>query len=264
MLPTLTKALKAAGEIQLKNFKAFNHSVKSKESISSIVTEVDVECEAGIIEIIENAFPNHNILSEETGFKNHDSDFTWVIDPLDGTSNYVAGLPWFGVLVALLQNDKPILAGAYLPVEDKMYLAEKGKGATVNGQSINMVTLPLEQSLCAFSTDYTSNEAIFKKGLDIFGFLTQNTRNVRSTNSLVDLMMVAEGRFGGGVNMFSCIWDIAAPYLIIKEAGGTVKDINSSALDFHIGEDLIKKNYPYIAGSDLFVSKVLATINFFK
>jgi myo-inositol-1(or 4)-monophosphatase len=262
MLPTLTKALKAAGEIQRRNFKAFKHSIKSKESISSIVTEVDVECEAGIIEIIENAFPNHNILSEETGFKNHNSDFTWVIDPLDGTSNYAAGLPWFGVLIALLQNDEPILAGAYLPVDDKLYLAEKGKGSSVNGQALRIQNVPIEQGLCSFSTDYTSNTSLYQKGLDIFGFLTQNTRNVRSTNSLVDLLMVAEGRFGGCVNMFSCVWDIAAPYLIIKEAGGVVKDINSSMLDFHIGEDLLKKNSAYIAGSDLFVSKVLATINF--
>jgi len=92
MKKTLIEALKSAGEIQCRSFQAVR-SIAEKESISSVVTEVDIESESKIIGVIENNYPGHNILSEEYGFKNRPSAYTWVIDPLDGTSNYAAGLP---------------------------------------------------------------------------------------------------------------------------------------------------------------------------
>ncbi len=100
MKEILIEALRSAGEIHLRHYQAVKH-IEIKENFTSIVTEADLESEKRIIEVIEKHCPGHNILSEEKGFTNRKSAFTWVIDPIDGTSNYAAGLPWFGSLVAL-------------------------------------------------------------------------------------------------------------------------------------------------------------------
>lgn len=251
----LVEALSSAGDIILKNFQAVR-KVSEKESISSIVTEVDLESERRIIAIIEEKYPHHNILSEECGFKNKTSAYTWIIDPLDGTSNYAAGLPWFGVLIALMKGDVPVLAGAYLPVTQRMYLAEAGKGAYVNDNRLTIGNLEINKALVAFSMDYTRDEPYLQKGLDFYRFLVQHARNVRSTNCLLDALYVAEGRFGGCINMFCSIWDIVSPYLIITEAGGAFKSLDFSEIAFLVNEKSIRKNYPVVAGSHLFVDTV--------
>ena len=121
MKELLIECLKRAGKIQLSRFHNID-KISRKESISSIVTEVDLECDKEITGIIQEGFPDHNLLSEETGLRINDSEFTWIIDPLDGTSNYAAGLPWFGVLIAVMKGNIPYMAGAYIPFADKLYL----------------------------------------------------------------------------------------------------------------------------------------------
>jgi len=87
-------------------------------------------------------FPNHNTLGEETGFHNRNSEFTWVIDPLDGTSNFAAGIPWFGVIICVLKNDIPFMTGCFLPVQNEIYFAEKGKGAFRDGEKLKFQAKP--------------------------------------------------------------------------------------------------------------------------
>ncbi len=263
MKKTLIKAMKAAGEIHLKYFKAVKN-ISVKENFTSIVTEADVESERKIIEVIEKEYPGHNILSEESGFTGRNSIFTWVIDPIDGTSNYAAGLPWFGALVALLKSGKPILAGAYMPVQDYLYLAEDGLGATLNGQILKMPSVGLKEALSSFSTNYTPDEDYQHLAVQLYTFLVQNTRNVRTTNCLVDLLNVAEGKFSGSVMMFGGIWDIAAPYLIIREAGGVTKNLDSTEVDFTIDDQIMHKNFPVITGSEWFVEQVLLHLKTLK
>jgi myo-inositol-1(or 4)-monophosphatase len=248
MKEILINALKEAGRIQRENFNKA-HQIEQKETISSIVTEVDILCDKIINQLITQAYPLHNILSEESGLSFKHSKYTWVIDPLDGTSNFAAGVPWFGVLIALFENNRPLMAGAYLPVDDKLYFAESGKGAYLNDKRIKLEISKLKNVLVAFSTDYTDDNVFLEKGLEIYRFLIRNARNTRSTNSLVDFMMVAEGKFGGAVNLFTRIWDIAAPWLIIKEAGGLMKYLNGKDLDFELNENAIGKNYPVMTGS---------------
>ena len=188
---TLFEALEAAGKIQLKAFNEDNQ-IKIKESISNIVTPVDHASEKCIIDIIGQSFPGHNILSEEYGFINNASRYTWVVDPLDGTSNFAAGLPWFGVLIALFKGNEPFMGGAYLPVQNSLYFAEKKRGAFLNNQKIRVCNESLENQLTAFSTDASNDERYLDKGLKIYHFLVNNSRNVRSTNSLIDFMYTAE------------------------------------------------------------------------
>ena len=248
MRELLSNALKAAGRVQKENFGKTVHS-EQKESISSIVTEVDLACDKIITDLILREYPEHNLLSEESGLKNNQSKYTWVIDPLDGTSNFAAGIPWFGVLIALFENDLPVLAGAYLPIDDLLYIAESGKGAFLNGKKLDMPNPLLKDSLVAFGVDYTDDADFIEQGIDLYRLLIKNTRNIRCTNSLVDLMLVAEGKLGANINLFTKIWDIAAPWLIIKEAGGALKPLFESELVFDLSENGLTANYPVIAGS---------------
>ena len=116
------------------------------------------------------------------------------------------------------------MGGAYLPVPDLLYFAEKGKGAFRNDKPLTMLKKELKNSLIAFSVDYTDDEVFLNRGLEIYKYIVKNSRNIRSTNSLVDFVYVAEGKFGGCINLFTKVWDIAAPLLIINEAGGIMTD----------------------------------------
>jgi len=248
MKELLFRILREAGQAQKESFRK-THSIDIKESISSIVTEVDLRCDQIISDAIRREFPTNNILTEESGLTDNRSRFTWVIDPLDGTSNFAAGIPWFGILIALFENDLPILAGAYLPMDDLLYFAESGKGSSLNGKSLQIEHAVLRDSLVGFAIDYTEDAGFLNYGMNLYQLLILNARNVRCTNSLVDLMMVADGSMGGSINMCTKIWDIAAPWLIIREAGGTMKDVYNQELKFELGEKHILQNYSIMAGS---------------
>lgn len=256
MKAILSEALLVAGKIQKENFSKV-HEISVKESISSIVTEVDVASEKCIMDVIRRHFPDHNLLGEESGLIDNHSDYTWVIDPLDGTSNYAAGIPWFGVLIAVFKKKEPVVAGAYLPMQDVLYCAEKGKGCFIDNHKTTMQTVSLHESLFAFSTDYTADEHELEARIAWYKYVLQNARNVRSTNSLVDMMLVLEGKLGGCINLHTRIWDVAAPYLLLKEAGGVMTGLNGSPLEFDLSTKGLKKNYPIICGPEPLVMGLL-------
>lgn len=247
MKQLLSESLTRAGKILLVNFGHIS-GYEIKESQSSIVTKADIDSEKAIIQMIQQKFPAHNTLGEETGFQNRGSEFTWVIDPLDGTSNFAAGIPWFGVIICLLKNSVPVLAGCYLPVQDLLYVAEKGKGATCNGKKIAVSEEPtLKNVLLAYSLDYSEEKRKTDQETKLIGRLVRNIRNLRSTNSVIDFCYTAEGKLGGCMNQTTKIWDIAGPALLIEEAGGKVTDINGNSFDFVINQNNYNKNFTIVA-----------------
>lgn len=247
MKQLLSESLTRAGKILLENFGHIS-TYEIKESQSSIVTKADIDSEKAIIQLIQQKFPAHNTLGEETGFQNRGSEFTWVIDPLDGTSNFAAGIPWFGVIICVLKNSVPVLAGCYLPVQDLLYLAEKGKGATCNGKKITVSEeTNLKNVLLAYSLDYSEEKRKTDQETKLIGRLVRNIRNLRSTNSVIDFCYTAEGKLGGCMNQTTKIWDIAGPALLIEEAGGKVTDINGNSFDFAISQNNYNKNFTIVA-----------------
>jgi len=256
----LISALKVSGETLLGYFNK-PLEVKQKESQSNIVTEADIESERIIIELIKERFPKHSIISEESGFINNHSEYTWIIDPLDGTSNFASGIPWFGILISLFKHNTPILGGAYLPVQDQLYFAEAGKGAFKNGKPLPMLNnKELKDSLFAFCVDYTEDIDFLNKGIEIFKYIVKSSRNTRSTNSLIDFIYVAEGKFGGVLNLYTKVWDISALGLIISEVGGIMKNIDGNNIQFSVGEEIIDENFPVIAGSRQIVESLKEVI----
>ena len=260
MKDLLITALKFSGEKLLEYFNK-PIEIKQKESQSSIVTEADIESEAIIIGLIQKRFPEHNIISEERGFINNRSEYTWIIDPLDGTSNFASGIPWFGILISVFKDNTPVMGGAYLPVQDILYFAESGKGAFRNGKPLpKLENKDLKDSLIAFCVDYTEDIAFLNRGIEIFKYIVKGSRNIRSTNSLIDFIYVAEGKFGGVLNLYTKVWDISGLGLIISEAGGLMKNIDGNDIQFSIGEELVEENFPVITGSRQIVESIIKII----
>jgi myo-inositol-1(or 4)-monophosphatase len=253
MKEILIEALKTGGRTILDYFEK-PMATYQKESQSSVVTEADFRSDSLIVSFLGKEFPEHNIISEESGFRNNNSRFTWIIDPLDGTSNFAAGIPWFGVLIALFDNNIPLMGGAYLPVFDTLYFAEKNRGALRNGKPMPKITgKGIKESLIAFSVDYTEDEDFLNKGLSLYKYIVKNSRNIRSTNSLMDFIYVAEGKFGGCINLYTKVWDISALGLLISEAGGIMTDIHGNEITYRIGNEIIEENFPVIAGSQTII-----------
>jgi len=248
MKDILIKVLQQAGQIQRDKFRK-SLKISIKESDSSVVTEVDLACEKVIFDTIRKSFPEHNLLGEESGMVKNGSDYTWIVDPLDGTSNFAAGIPWFGILIAVLRKNQPVMAGSLLPLENSLCYAAAGEGTWIDGKRIQMPEQKLSSSLIAFAMDYTDDKKLLAKGMTYYQFLLQNARNVRATNSLVDFQYVVEGKLGGCINFFTRIWDIAASYLFLKEAGGIMVGLDGKETEFALNEDGIKKTYPVIAGT---------------
>ncbi len=258
---TIRKSLHEAGILLMNYFgKITEYTVK--ESQSSIVTRADVEAEQVIMKIISQKFHHHNTLGEEIGFQNRGSEFTWVIDPLDGTSNFAAGLPWFGVIICLLKNSTPIMAGCYLPFSQQLYFAETRKGATLNNKKIIVSKeTELKNVLAAYSLDYSSEPGKTELEAQIIRQLVKNTRNLRSTNSLLDFCYTADGRFGACINQTTKIWDIAGPGLIIEEAGGKVTDVQGKPFNFNLNEENFGRNFTIVGSSKILHPELIKIIN---
>lgn len=261
MESTLRKALQEAGKILMHNFGTIlNYEIK--ESQSSIVTAADIESEKKIIEVILEKFPDHNTLGEETGFQNKNSEYTWVIDPLDGTSNFAAGLPWFGVIISVLKNSIPVMAGCFLPVQNEIYFAEKGKGATQNGIKITVSSeTELKNILAAYSLDFSEEPGKTEREAKVIVQLVKNIRNLRGTNCLMDFCYTANGKLGACINQTTKIWDIAGLALIIEEAGGKVTDIPGNPFDFSLTETNYNRNFTIACANKTLHPELIRIIN---
>jgi myo-inositol-1(or 4)-monophosphatase len=253
----LKELLYSSGEILRDGFGQIK-GIDSKQDQSNIVTEFDFQSESHIRDVISSTYPTHNILGEEHGFENKKSEYTWIIDPLDGTSNFAANIPWFGILIALLRNNKPVLSGAYLPMSDELYFATKGNGAFKNDRRIQVSKeTKLSNLLCCYSLDFNIDIRKTSREVEIIKNLVQNCRNLRSTNSLLDFCFVAEGKFGATINQSMKIWDIAAPELILSEAGAKVTDANGRAIVYTPSDQSVSQNYTAAAANPVIHSEIM-------
>ncbi len=248
----LLSALKSGGET-LMDHLGKSSKVKVKESISSVVTEADLASEKVILEILRGAGAPWNFITEETGYIEGGSEYTWVVDPLDGTSNFAAGLPWFGVIIALFHKETPVLGGMYLPVTNEIYISEAGHGSWKDGAAIQVTKSDrLADQLIAYSYDFSDTPGKTESEMEILKQLSKRVRNIRSTNSLIDFCFVADGRLGAALNQTTKIWDIAVPWLMIREGGGRVSDIQGREIHFDLSAKGFGRNYTILAsGAEL-------------
>ena len=245
---SLFQCVRMGGDVLRQYFGGLTHP-RQKEAPSSVVCDADLASEKQILEHIEATFPDHNIIAEESGRVWHGSEYTWVIDPLDGTSNFVAGIPWFGVQIAILRGAKPILGAMYLPMEDALYFAERGKGAYRNGAKVRVTAEPdLQKVLCAFGFDPAPDQRT-RRSFELLFRISAAVRNTRATNSLVDFCYTVDGRFGGCINLKTRIWDIAPVAVILPEAGGKFTHVDGRQILFELDEQVTNRDYAVLGGS---------------
>jgi myo-inositol-1(or 4)-monophosphatase len=207
-----------------------------------LVTEVDLLCEKEIIRRIKNQFPDHDILAEESGATQGHSEFRWIIDPLDGTVNYSHGFPSYCVSIGLEKNGEIVLGVIYSPCLDELFVAEKGKGSTLNSKPIAVSsTASLKKSLLitGFAYDVSQSD---NDNLDHFKNFVKESQAVRRMGSAaLDLCYVAAGRADGFWELNLHAWDMAAGVLIIREAGGQITNFDGD--EFKIdGREILATN----------------------
>lgn len=211
------------GEIQLRYFRSADLEIATKYNDFDVVTRADKESEALIISKINETFPDHDILAEESGEYSRRSSWRWVIDPLDGTTNFSQGLPLFCVSIALEHDGEPVVGVVYAPYLNEMFSAVKGAGATLNGcpihcskkTSLNMAVVSTGLPVDKKENRDNNLPAISKVGVEVRGLR-------RLGSAAIDLCYTAAGFLDGYWELALHRWDISAGSLIASEAGATV------------------------------------------
>lgn len=200
--------------------------VTYKRSPTDLVTEMDRRAEALIVECLQRAFPDHSVLGEEGGAQGSNAAYRWIVDPLDGTTNYAHGFPVFAVSVALEHAGVVELGVAYDPLREECFVAERGRGAWLNGHPLHVSATPrLHESLLGTGFPVDIRTAV-ETNLPEYAALSLRTRGVRRLGSAVlDLCYVAAARLDGFWELRLGPWDMAAGGLLVLEAGGRVTDI---------------------------------------
>lgn len=225
LLNTAVKAARRAGEIAIRQLKRLDEVQVHSKGINDFVTQVDEAAENSIISTIQEYYPDHAFLAEESG-KQGQSDYTWIIDPLDGTTNFIHGLPIFAVSIALRIKGRMSIGVVYDPNRQEFFTAIRGRGAQVDGHKIRVSgRRGLEGALIGTGFPYRSHERM-KSYLAMLEQVLLNTVDVRRPGSAsLDLANLAAGRLDGFWEFGLNIWDIAAGSLILREAGGLISEL---------------------------------------
>ncbi len=222
-------AARAAGDIIVRNMDIIDRLTISTKKPNDFFSEVDLKAEQAIIKTIHKAHPQHGILAEEGGSFQADAETVWIIDPLDGTNNYLHGFPFFAVSIAVRIKQRIEHAVVFDPVRHECFTASRGRGARLNDRRIRVSKQSqLSAALigCGFSLHNMEQSQIY---LNAFQALAGKCSGVRRTGSAaLDLAYVASGRLDGYWEQGLKPWDIAAGSLLIEEAGGLISDFNGN------------------------------------
>ncbi len=229
MIEVAIEAAKKGAEIALGYFETeLEHEIKDDKSF---VTKADRETEAVIIETLKAKFPDHAFLAEESGETGSKSPYLWVIDPIDGTANFVNGLPFWAVSVALVKDGQPVCAVIANPVMNLLVHAERGKGLWCNGARLNVSTQGKDMAM--ISVGVGVGQSIKEKLLAIFKENHKHLKSYRYLGSCaLELALLARGGTEGFVSLGNSKWDYAAGALLVQEGGGKITDLKGNPWKF--------------------------------
>lgn len=258
----ITKSLTEASDIAKRSFGKVTGTTKEGDN-NQVLTETDLEIGKFLIGKIQAEFPEHNIIDEEAGVINKNSNFTWVIDPIDGTSNFANSIPLFGIMLGLLKDAVPVAGGLVLPSFSEIYVAEKNLGAYCNGQKIHVTKdTELKKVLVAYGIDgYLDNPKITKDECALLAEIILRIRNMRNSGSVFDIAMLAKGNYGAYLNRTSKIWDNVAPQIVIEEAGGKYTGFFGNSIDYSNALSQPEDNFTILAAAPVLHKELLKIIN---
>lgn len=227
MLNIAVRAARAAGNVIVRGYENRADLMTEAKGENDFVTRIDKEAEQTIIHKIKQSYPEHSFVGEEGGIVDGDENFKWVIDPLDGTTNFIKGIPHFAVSIALLHKGKLDQAVVFDPLRGELFTASKGAGAQLNGYRVRC-TKPrdLSNSILATAFPFKRKENLGQY-LNSFNQIFAQCGDVRRSGSAaLDMAYVAAGRYDGFWEKGLKPWDIAAGMLLVQEAGGLVTDFD--------------------------------------
>lgn len=228
------QSAKSAGKMMLRKFTTLSQKNIIVKSKHEIVTPVDLASEKIILRDIKKNFPDHSILSEEAGNINKNkSPYLWIVDPLDGTTNFAMGNPLFSISIALFKNGDPILGIIHVPFLDQTFVAEKNKPAKLNNKPISASKKKdISSSFLTFC--HGSDEKSIKRAINIYRHLKFEARDLRQVGSAaIELAWVAMGKTEAIIIPGVHSWDVASGVLLVRQAGGKVTDMNGKNWDLN-------------------------------
>lgn len=241
-MPKFAKDIVIAAGILLKQLKQAPLNLEEKKSHSDLVTAVDKQIEKFLVNRITDKYKDHGVLGEEGVFEGslEDKDTIWVIDPIDGTTNFIHGFPYYGISVAVVHKGIGIIGVVYNPETDELFFAEDGKGAYMNEEELRIgQELDIRNSLICttmFWEDVATKSSIHPTIIDLY----KDSRGIRMVGgAAISLCEVAVGRLNAYIMPALNAWDYAAGVIILKEAGGVVSKINGDSISFNQGGSLV-------------------------
>ncbi|WP_299073916.1 inositol-1-monophosphatase [uncultured Paraglaciecola sp.] len=237
MLNIAIRAARSAGNIIAKGFENQTDMQIEAKGDNDYVTSVDKEAEQAIIYKIKQSYPEHSFVGEEGGIVEGDNDFKWIIDPLDGTTNFIKGIPHFAVSIALMHKGRLDQGVVFDPIRGELFTASKGAGAQLNGFRIRASKAKeLGQTILATSFPFKNKDNLSQYQQSFNKVFMQAGDIRRSGSAALDLAYVAAGRYDGYWERGIKPWDIAAGELLVRESGGLVTDFSGGNDPMHKGE----------------------------
>lgn len=254
LLNIAVSAARQAGEIIVRHMEQIDRLKITAKNSNEYFSEVDIKAEQAIIHAIHKAYPEHGILAEESGVQEGDGESVWIIDPLDGTSNYLHGFPFFSVSIALKVKNRIEHGVIYDPLRHECFAASRGRGARLNDRRIR-VSKQTQLSASLLGTGFPFRDlSLAQRYLPTFEAMFGKCAGVRRTGSAaLDLAYVASGRLDGFWEFGLRPWDVAAGSLLIREAGGLISDVQ--------GADDFLKSGDVVAGTPKVFKSLLQTIS---
>ena len=259
MINIAIRAARSAGRIIMRYYEHTEGLQIDSKSRNDFVSEVDRQAEQAIIHELRSKYPNHAILAEETG-SHRGNDYQWIIDPLDGTTNYLHGVPQFAISIALQVKGRLEHGLVYDPLHEEIYTASRGSGAQLNDRKLRVTRRPdLEGALLGTGFPFR-NQRYLREYLGMLEALVKDTAGIRRPGSAaLDFAYVAAGRTDGFWELGLSRWDIAAGALLVREAGGIVTDIsggdrfletgNVVAGGIKVHSAMLKAIRPFVSGN---------------
>ncbi|HID81786.1 MAG TPA: inositol monophosphatase [Chromatiales bacterium] len=238
VLNIAVQAARAAGHVIIRHINRIDSLTISNKARNDFVSEVDRMAEAEIIEVIKKAYPEHSILAEESGLT-QGNDFQWVIDPLDGTTNFLYGIPHYAVSIAMQANGRTEQAVVFDPFKDELFTASYGAGAWLNNKRIRVSDRRgMENALIGTGIPFRPEQDL-ETYIDTLRVIVPDTAGIRRAGSAaLDLAYVAAGRLDGFWEFSLKPWDMAAGLLLVQESGGLVGDLHGEQNHWKTGHVL--------------------------
>jgi myo-inositol-1(or 4)-monophosphatase len=262
LLNVAVMAARRAGAVLGRNFNKRDKLTVEKKGRNDFVSSADIAAEKAIIDVIHKHYPDHAIQAEESGMQG-DSDHVWIIDPLDGTTNYLHGYPVFAVSIGLQINGRLEHGVVYDPMSEELFTASRGEGAQLDGRKIRVSgNKDLDRALIGTGFPYRQSDTELEPYLAMLGKVVKNTTGVRRPGAAaLDLCYVACGRFDGFWETGLQPWDLAAGTLIIREAGGIISALDGNENHMETGHVLAGTPRIYKALAKLCAKEIKAVLS---